>query len=316
MTIEAGNVQFSFAQLEAIWIQAGGNPVYSPMAAAISQAESGGNSANAGFNSNGTIDRGLWQINSTHGSQSSFDIMTNARAAVAISNNGTNWRPWCTAYSDGACGSKGGTYLGAGAPYQKYLGDIGVAGGSNAPPPDYTAPINGTNAAGNTTNPTTGTTSTADTTGFSCGWIENLVTLGACSAVTGEAEKLTTQIIKFLLGSVLNPLIQITAGIMGMTGGALMVGGGMYMIVRESSTYQKARSMGQQAAVTAVAPEAGAAAGSIQRTPQTPQQAQQQRAAYAQHGELFRRQQAQAQQMTTDELLRQEAMRYGRVVAE
>lgn len=107
-------------QIESLWVQAGGNPQNASAASAIAMAESGGDSDSTNSsNSNGTIDRGLWQINSVHGSLSSFDPLANARAAVSISANGANWKPWCVAWSDGACG---GTFMGAGAPVLKFLG--------------------------------------------------------------------------------------------------------------------------------------------------------------------------------------------------
>ena len=112
---------FSFSDLEQIWTNNGGAAAFAPIAAAIAMAESGGNSDAIGHNSNGSVDQGLWQINSSNGALSTTDINGNARAAVQMSNNGTNWKPWCTAYSDGACGTKGGTFLGAGSPYQKFL---------------------------------------------------------------------------------------------------------------------------------------------------------------------------------------------------
>lgn len=110
--------KYSFAELEGIWENAGGSLLAAPMAAAIAMAESGGDSNSTNNNGNGTQDRGLWQINSIHGSQSTFDVTANARAAVAISSNGTNWRPWCTAWSNGRCG---GTFQGSGSPYLKFL---------------------------------------------------------------------------------------------------------------------------------------------------------------------------------------------------
>jgi hypothetical protein len=123
---------FSYAQLEQIWTSNGGSAAFAPIAAAISMAESGGNSDAVGSNANGSVDRGLWQINSSNGSLSTTDINGNARAAIQMSNNGTNWRPWCTAYSDGACGTNGGSFLGSGSPYQKYLsgGDATTQGQS------------------------------------------------------------------------------------------------------------------------------------------------------------------------------------------
>jgi hypothetical protein len=93
--------KYSFNQLEDLWVKAGGNPAKKAIAAAIALAESAGVSNAVNHNSNGSTDRGLWQINSVHGSQSTFDPLANAKAAVAISSNGTNWRPWVT-YNNGA----------------------------------------------------------------------------------------------------------------------------------------------------------------------------------------------------------------------
>lgn len=123
---------YSFDQLKALWIQAGGNPAAAAVAAAAAIAESGGNP-----NATGPVgERGLWQIATSHGAQSTYDPLGNARAAVAISGNGTNWRPWCTAYSDGACGTKGGAYAPTGgSPIGRALaagggGSIPVGGGT------------------------------------------------------------------------------------------------------------------------------------------------------------------------------------------
>lgn len=122
-------------QIKALWIQAGGNPVYAGVAAAFALAESAGNPNATHSNGNGSIDRGLWQINSTHGTQSTLDPLGNAKAAVAISNNGLNWRPWCTAYTDGKCGQSGGTYniaAGSGSSVGKF---IAQATGGKLPDP-------------------------------------------------------------------------------------------------------------------------------------------------------------------------------------
>jgi len=84
----------------SLWVQAGGSKAYAPIAAAVAMAESGGNENAVGKNNNGSVDRGLWQINSIHGSRSTLDPLANAQSAVAISNGGTNWRPW-VAYTTG-----------------------------------------------------------------------------------------------------------------------------------------------------------------------------------------------------------------------
>lgn len=103
----------SFQALKDLWIQAGGSPAQAPVAAAIALAESGGNpqSHNAVPPDNSY---GLWQINmlgsmgpsrrSQFGLSSDaqlFDPLTNAKAAVAISNNGSNFHPWST-FTNGA----------------------------------------------------------------------------------------------------------------------------------------------------------------------------------------------------------------------
>jgi lysozyme-like protein len=53
---------------------------------------------------NGSVDRGLWQINSCwHPSVSkscAYDAQCNANAAYRISSGGANWRPW-VAYTNG-----------------------------------------------------------------------------------------------------------------------------------------------------------------------------------------------------------------------
>lgn len=134
--------QLSPGQLADLWVKAGGNPKSKYLAAAVAMAESGGYPNATNTNTNGTIDRGLWQINSIHGAQSSLDPMTNARAAVAISGDGANWRPWCTAWSDNACGTNGGSYLGAASRAVELYNDLGgnaipggIAGGITQGPP-------------------------------------------------------------------------------------------------------------------------------------------------------------------------------------
>jgi hypothetical protein len=92
---------YTYAQLKALWIKNGGNPAAADIAAAVALAESGGNASAKNVNTNGSIDRGLWQINSVHGSQSTFDPIANVKAAINISNNGKNWSPWVT-YTTGA----------------------------------------------------------------------------------------------------------------------------------------------------------------------------------------------------------------------
>ena len=83
--------------LEQLWEEAGGNPSEAFMAAEIAMAESGGNQ----YAHSPTDDFGYWQINAVNGSLATYDAYGNARAAVIISHDGTDWYPWTT-YTSGA----------------------------------------------------------------------------------------------------------------------------------------------------------------------------------------------------------------------
>ncbi len=86
------------AGLEALWESAGGSHAEAFIAAEIAMAESGGRQ----YAYSPTNDYGYWQINGSHGpALATFNAYGNARAAVIISNNGTNWYPWTT-YTSGA----------------------------------------------------------------------------------------------------------------------------------------------------------------------------------------------------------------------
>ena len=83
--------------LEELWRDAGGSAGEAVMAASIAMAESSGQQ----FATGGVGERGYWQINPNHGSLSTYDPLGNAKAAVIISADGTNWTPWTT-YTSGA----------------------------------------------------------------------------------------------------------------------------------------------------------------------------------------------------------------------
>jgi len=83
--------------LEQLWLDAGGTPAAEVTAASIAMAESGGNQF-----ATGTVgERGYWQINPVNGALSTYDPYGNARAAVIMSADGTNWSPWTT-FTSGA----------------------------------------------------------------------------------------------------------------------------------------------------------------------------------------------------------------------
>jgi hypothetical protein len=246
--------QFNYAQLEGIWIQAGGNPQYAAIAAAIATAESSGNSQASNTNSNGSVDRGLWQINSSNGAGSSFDIMTNARTAVSMSNNGVNWRPWCTAYSDGACGTKGGCYQCPGSPYLRYLQ-------SNVPP-DLNVPLNGTNAN------TPGANPPQSATYQSCSVTQWVTTGPECffGFIAGQAGNAAGAValatVKLLIATVLNPIMQLIAGGLGMIAGVNLMVLGIFLILEQTKTGRAVTRTAIAGGALAVGqPEVAAAAG-------------------------------------------------------
>jgi LysM repeat protein len=88
--------------LEALWEDAGGSHAEAFMAAEIAMAESGGRQ----YALSPTNDYGYWQINGSHGpAEATFNPMGNAKAAIAISDDGTNWDAWTT-YTSGAYGGR------------------------------------------------------------------------------------------------------------------------------------------------------------------------------------------------------------------
>jgi Lysozyme like domain len=98
--------RYSYAQLEQLWINNGGSPALAPVAAAIAEAESGGNpQAENTKDNNGTqTSWGLWQISDGTHSQpvpGILDPNTNAAQAVAKYQAAGGWSPWGT-YSSGA----------------------------------------------------------------------------------------------------------------------------------------------------------------------------------------------------------------------
>jgi hypothetical protein len=103
-------------QLENLWDQAGGAPGEANTASAIALAESSGKvDAKSSVADEGSYAEGLWQEEMPmHAAQvpggNAYNPLANAKAAVAISDDGTNWTPWET-YLNGA--------------YKKYLGPGG-----------------------------------------------------------------------------------------------------------------------------------------------------------------------------------------------
>lgn len=112
----------TFAQLESVWIQAGGSATLAPLMAAIALAESSGDpTATNPTDNNGTqTSWGLWQISTGNHDEPNpdwADPLENAKLAVAKWNSQGLWA-WGT-YTSGA--------------YKKYLPNGYVAPNSDIP---------------------------------------------------------------------------------------------------------------------------------------------------------------------------------------
>ena len=92
---------YSCSGLEGLWEEGGGSSGTAFMAAEIAMAESGGN-PNA---VSPTDDFGLWQINGSHGAMATLNPLGNAKSAISISGDGSNWGAWTT-YTSGAYAGK------------------------------------------------------------------------------------------------------------------------------------------------------------------------------------------------------------------
>jgi hypothetical protein len=98
--------RYTYAQLEGLWINAGGSRAAAPVAAAVAEAESGGFSGATSSNPDGGTNVGLWQLD-TKGKGAGKtvaqlkDPATNAKMAVQGSNNGKDWSAWET-FGNGA----------------------------------------------------------------------------------------------------------------------------------------------------------------------------------------------------------------------
>lgn len=100
-TGNTSNTVLTPSQIYALARGQGLTPGNAIIATAIALAESGGNTlAQSPPNKNGTIDRGLWQINNgAHPDvldSCAYNALCNAQAMAAISSQGTNWQAWST----------------------------------------------------------------------------------------------------------------------------------------------------------------------------------------------------------------------------
>ena len=142
----------SFNQIQALWIANGGNPGWAPLAAGIAIAESGGNYTSLNNTpATGDYSVGLWQINyydgllasrtASYGSPAALQISPNAqaKAAISLSGNGSNWGPWKTDHTWNA-------WTAAGSPNQPSAATVlgwisGGTGGSTSSVSFPAAPV-------------------------------------------------------------------------------------------------------------------------------------------------------------------------------
>jgi len=227
----AGDVLYNYAQLEAIWIKANGDQNAQAIAAAIAMAESRGHSMATCVDTNGSTDRGLWQINTVHGSMSTYDVMGNARAAVSISNNGKNWGAWST-YNNGA--------------YRQFM--------QNIPPADPNTVTSGTDAASATALQT-------QTEGFSIGCFLNPAFCLGGLLFGKQVQQLVDFVIIEVVKIVLRPFFNYIAGVFGVVAGASLMVIGIVLLIMDSQAGQQAIKGGVAVAgVAAGQPEVAAAA--------------------------------------------------------
>jgi Lysozyme like domain len=93
---------YSNAQLQQLWVQAGGSQATAAVAACIAEHESSGNPGSTSSNPDGGTNVGLWQLD-TRGVGSGYseielsNAMNNARITVLATKNGVDWSDWSTA---------------------------------------------------------------------------------------------------------------------------------------------------------------------------------------------------------------------------
>src|SRR5690242_16936366 len=76
--------KFTYSDVEIAWKKLGGPANEAPIAAAIVMAESGGDPLQESHNSDGSVDRGLFQINSVHGDCSTTNTDKNIECAIKL----------------------------------------------------------------------------------------------------------------------------------------------------------------------------------------------------------------------------------------
>jgi hypothetical protein len=211
-------MNYTLAELEQLWVNAGGPVAQEQTAAAIALAESSGNpnAINPTDNGGKQTSWGLWQIsNGTHAQPVAgiLDPSVNAQAAVGkYVSAGDKFTPWGT-YNSGV--------------YRKFLSGSGVAESPYA-----------TSAA--TATPATPTPTTTSAAPASLPWWEQILTLSLApngalnNSAAGEVASLNP--LASYLGP--NPFAVLAIGL-GLIFIAFLLGGGTQVVVQQVKTAAK-----------------------------------------------------------------------------
>jgi hypothetical protein len=132
-------VILTIPQCAYVWEANGGDKAHVIVAVAVSSAESSRDTTAISPSS----DYGLWQINSSNfgwlglTATTALEADPNAKAAIRMSGNGTNWAPWCTCWTDPAnnCGHGFLPYPQAGSPAYGYINQVAAALHQSPPTP-------------------------------------------------------------------------------------------------------------------------------------------------------------------------------------
>ena len=97
--------KYTYQGLELLWTQNGGPKAMAGTMAAIALAESGGNPKARHVNADGSVDQGLWQINTSnrklYKGQNVYDPNVNVKSAITLATHGRGLTNWTT-YNNGA----------------------------------------------------------------------------------------------------------------------------------------------------------------------------------------------------------------------
>lgn len=192
-------------------------------ATAVALAESGGDPAASHVNTNGSVDYGLWQINTVHGGLlnqgDKFNPLDNAKMALTVWRGaGNKWTPWA-AYNNGSS--------------QGFMAQATLAAAKPVPP---ASPAGASASASATASGETGQAGgTAQGSAVATNPVADAIS-SALSPLTGLADAVTGLVEKIKTVLNVNFWWRVGAGILGV----IMILASFVMISGQSSTVQGA----------------------------------------------------------------------------